>query len=89
MSEKIICYNLFTMSDSVIINSNIAKDLVTSIRELKEEVSALKKILVMTKYGSDKWWHDEIVRGENDIKKSDYKIYKNAKSLISDLHKGI
>lgn len=77
------------MSDAVTINTNIAKELVSSIHELKEEISSLKKILVGNKYGSSKWWDDEFVRGEQDIKRRDYKVYKSAKSLISDLHKGI
>ena len=77
------------MFDDVTINSNIAKELVNSIHELKEEISSLKKILTNVRYGSNKWWSEEIISGENEIKAGDYKVYKGAKSFISDLHKGI
>lgn len=77
------------MSDAVNINSNIARDLITSIRELKAEISSLKKILKGSVYGSEEWWAEEIRKGEDDITSGNYKSYKNAKSLIADLHKSI
>ena len=77
------------MSDAITINSNIARDLVTSIRELKAEITSLKKILKESKYGSKEWWVEELKKGDVEISSGYYKTYKSGKSLIADLHKGI
>lgn len=75
------------MSNVVTIDSKTAKELVTSIRELKEEVTSLKKILVTLGYGNKNWWNIEIKQGEKDIKAGNYKTFKSAKNLISDFQK--
>jgi len=36
--------------------------------------------------GSSLWWEREIALGEKEIEKGGYKAFKNAKSLIKDLH---
>jgi len=73
------------MSNSVTINTETAKELVSSIRELKAEITSLKKIILNPRYGSNAWWERELEIGENEIKEGNYKTYKDAKSLISNL----
>ena len=75
------------MANGVLVDTKTVKDLVSSIRELKEEISSLKKAITNPCYGCEAWWKSEIEKGETDIKAGNYKMYKNAKSLISDLHK--
>jgi len=73
------------MANGVVIDTKTVKDLVSSIRELTEEVSSLKKMLTNPRYGSKAWWNLEIKLGEEEIKSGYYKKYKSAKSLIYDL----
>ena len=74
------------MANGIVLDKQTANELVTSIRELKEEVSSLRKTLANPPYGSKAWWHLEIEKGEKEIKEGKYKEFKDAKSLIANLH---
>ncbi len=55
-------------------------------QELKEIKKLLKQSLPV--YGSDAWWEREIIYGEEQIKKGRFNNYKNAESMVAQLHKG-
>ena len=75
------------MADVASIDIKTAKSLISSIDELKEEIASLKKILTNPRNGTKEWWNREIENGNKDIMNGNYKSFKNAKSLIADLHK--
>jgi hypothetical protein len=68
------------MSQTVTIDSNIIKELVETLRELKEEVVLLRRARKL-KYGSDEWWDEETRKGVEDFKKGRYTTIHNKKEL--------
>ena len=81
------------MSNSAIsISSSTAKSLFTEVEKIEKSLAKLKKKLFLSlpaKYGSKDWWEKEIVLGEKEIANKDYRVYKTANDLITDLHKGV
>lgn len=77
-------------TQAVSINSKIVKDMLTTLREIKEDVARLrKKIELEPPYGSDEWWEREVLEGEREIRAGKYRTYKSTNELIKDLHKGV
>ena len=60
------CYNSFVMSNTVAIDTRTARDILTSLKEIKEELGLLRMVLTRPRYGSDEWWEEEIRTGEED-----------------------
>lgn len=78
------------MAQAISINTELAKKILSAVEEIKSEVVKLRKELRNTTlaYGSDAWWEQEILSGEEQIKKGEFKSYKKASQLIADLHQG-
>jgi len=64
--------------------------IITRLDRVEQEIKEIKKLVKKSSpsYGSDAWWEAEISAGEKQIKKGQYKDYKNAESMIAELHKG-
>ncbi len=79
------------MAKTATINAATAKKIIAGFEEF-EELKKQVLLLIPEKfipYGSKLWWQKEVLGGEDEIRKGKVKEYRNAKSLISDLHKGI
>ena len=66
------------------------QQIITRLDRVEQELKEIKKLVKKSSppYGSDDWWEAEISAGERQIKKGQYKDYKNAPSMIAELHKG-
>lgn len=77
------------------IDAKTAKEILAEIEMYQKGLADLRRKLLLVlpekflKYGSELWWEKTTLKGEEEIKKGNYKVYKNAKDLIADLHKGI
>lgn len=78
------------MSQAISVSPKTIEEILTRLDRLTREVKAIKTKLFEEEppYGSDKWWEKEINEGLEEIKQGKYTVYKNAGSLIRDLHKG-
>lgn len=63
------------------------QQIITRLDRVEQELKEIKKLVKKNSppYGSDAWWEAEISAGEKQIKKGQYKGYKNAPSMIADL----
>lgn len=79
------------MARLITVNTSTAKKLVNELEQLEELKKHILRLLPdgVLPHGSKLWWEKEVLQGEEEIKKGEFKTYKNVKSLISDLHKGI
>ena len=66
------------------------QQIITRLDRVEQELREIKKLVKKSSYsyGSDAWWEAEISAGEKQIKKGQFKVYKNAPSMIAQLHKG-
>lgn len=76
-------------AQTIPIDTRTIKDLLITLRELKNEVAKLRESLVEPLYGSDAWWKREVIEGEKEISAGKYRAYKSVNKLIADLRKGI
>ena len=74
------------MSKAVSIDTKTAEKLVREIESFEEVKKYILQLLPedVIPDGSKLWWEKEIISGEEEIKKGDYKIYKNAELLLSE-----
>lgn len=68
------------MSQSITISQTEYEKLLERISRLEKTIRKLLK-KKEPEYGSDKWWDEEIKKGEEDIKKGRYQTFSNAKDL--------
>ncbi len=77
------------MAKVLSIDINTAKKIISDLEQLEELKRRILRFLPeeIIPYGSRLWWDKEIITGEEEIKKREFKTYKNPKTLLSDLHK--
>ena len=66
------------------------QQIITRLDRVEQELKEIKKLVKKNSspYGNDAWWEAEISAGEKQIKKGQFRVYKNAESMIAELHKG-
>lgn len=76
------------MSQTIILDQKTARDMISAMRELKQEVSLLRRALVAKKpkYGSDEWWEESTKQALKDLENGDYQTFDNVDDLIKSLH---
>lgn len=64
--------------------------ILTRLDALTKEVKTIRTRLFEEEplYGSDEWWEWSNRKADEDIRKGRYAVYKDAESLIKDLHAG-
>lgn len=74
------------MAETITLSQPAYKELLNRLSKLEKMVaSLLEKIEKESLYGSGKWWQYSIRKGEEDIKKGNFKVFDSAKSLTKYL----
>lgn len=78
------------MNQAITVSPKTIEEILTRLDRLTREVRAIKARLFEEEplYGSDEWWEWSEKKADEDIKAGRYKVYKNVKELIKDLHAG-
>ena len=70
------------MTQVISIDNKIAKDLLSLLRELKQQVASLnEKLEGAPPYGSNEWWEWSNKKAQEDIKNGRYSTLHNKKEL--------
>ena len=70
------------MSQVISIDAKIAKDLLSTLRELKEQLAHLnEKLEGASPYGSDDWWKWSNTKAIEEIKQGKGTVIRNKKEL--------
>ena len=79
------------MTKTAVIDTEVAKRIISELEKIEQFKAQIIHLIPdnVLPYGSKLWWEKEALAGEEEIKKGRYKTYKNAHSLIDELHKGI
>jgi hypothetical protein len=78
------------MANTVTLTQPAYKELLDRLTRLEKiVVSLLEKFEKEPTYGSNEWWKYSIKKGEEDIKKGNYKLFDSGKSLSKYLQSKI
>lgn len=69
------------MSQTVTLDLDLVRELIETLRELKEEVVLLRRARKL-KYGSDEWWEESIKQAKKEIREGDVYEAKDVKDAI-------
>ncbi|MBI2622520.1 MAG: hypothetical protein HYY87_00230 [Candidatus Levybacteria bacterium] len=80
----------FSMAKTGIVNTTVAKKLFSELELLEQLKTRILSILPedVIPYGSKLWWEKAELEADKDIQTGRYTVYRNAATLIKDLHKG-
>lgn len=78
------------MANTVTLTQPAYRELLDRLTKLeKMVVTLLEKFEKEPAYGSDDWWEYSMKKGEEDIKKGNYKVFDSGKSLSKYLQSKI
>ena len=70
------------MAQAATIDTRFARDILSTLRELKEQIVSLnEKLEGAPPYGSDEWWAWSEKRAQEDIKAGRYTVLRNKKEV--------
>ncbi|GIW64692.1 MAG: hypothetical protein KatS3mg092_0625 [Patescibacteria group bacterium] len=70
------------MANTITLTQSSYKELLNRLSRLEKMVATLlEKFEKEPTYGSDEWWYYSIKKGEEDIKKGNYKVFDSSKDL--------
>jgi len=78
------------MANTITLSQPAYKELLNRLSKLESMVAVLlQKFEKEPPYGSDEWWNYSIKKGEEDIKKGNFKVFDSGKSLSKYLQSKI
>ncbi|MEM3362585.1 MAG: hypothetical protein QXG16_04715 [Candidatus Anstonellaceae archaeon] len=78
------------MANTITLTQSAYKELINRLNRLEKMViTLLEKFEKEPVYGSEEWWQYSIKKGEEDIKKRNFKVFDSGKSLAKYLQSKI